>query len=98
MRWSTVSHVEAPTAELASLGDDDATCTAVGHHDLCGDGMRLVLDAMNAGVSMSIAPLSGIIQLNVPLGPASADAPLSPLMKMMSVSSRIWKPKSSQHF
>ena len=52
-----------------------------------------IRDAMNSAVSMSAAPLSGIIQLNVPLGPASADAPLSPLMKMIRVSSRI--PNSS---
>jgi len=39
-----------------------------------------IRDAMNSGVSIAAAPLSGIIQLNVPFGPPSPEPPLSPVM------------------
>ena len=40
-----VLQVEAPAADAAALGDDHALRAAVGHLDLRGDGVRLVLDA-----------------------------------------------------
>ena len=39
-----VLDVEAPAGERAALGDDHALGTAVGHGDVRGDGVRLVLD------------------------------------------------------
>jgi hypothetical protein len=48
---------------------------------------------MNAGVSSSAIALKLIISLNVPFKVPSAEAPLSPMIRNTSVSSRI--PSSS---
>ena len=42
--WAAILHVEAPTAEHASLRDDDALGAVFGDDDLGGDRVRLVLD------------------------------------------------------
>src|SRR6185436_15465075 len=40
---ATVLHVQAPSADAATDGDDHAFGSLVGHHNLRGDGVALVL-------------------------------------------------------